>query len=113
MSKKKEDMFAWNDAIRKMNAGVTSPVYTNRWAYLRGVNGVVVHVFPTNYLKFSVKLQGKMGWSEGLFEVEDGERWGGSGTFKIFNTFDEALDVGIERVEEILNEQKEDRYDKS
>lgn len=72
--------------------------------YLRGINGVVVHVMPTNGLKFNVQLKANMGWSESLFQTEHGDRWGGSGTLKTFNNFDDALKAGIARVDELLEE---------
>jgi len=77
--------------------------------YLRGINGVVVHVMPTNGLKFCVQLKGKMGWTESLIQTEDGGRWGGSGTLKVFDKFDDAFEVGIARVDELLEELKEMR----
>lgn len=72
--------------------------------YLRGINGVVVHVIPTNGLKFNVQLKAKMGWSESLFQTEHGDRWGGSGTLKVFSDFDEALQNGIARVDELTEQ---------
>lgn len=69
--------------------------------YLRGICGVVVHVIPTNGLRFNVQLKGKMGWTENYF---NNDVWGGSGTLKEFNTFDEALEVGIARVDELIDE---------
>ena len=76
----------------------------NELDYLRGINGVVVHVIPTNGLKFNVQLRGKMGWTESLFETIDGDRWNGSGTLKTFDNFDDALEAGIARVDELLEE---------
>lgn len=76
----------------------------NKIEYLRGVCGVVVHVAPTNGLNFNVQLKGERGWSESYF---NDDRWGGSGTLMEFKTFDEALDVGIARVDELIFEMEQ------
>lgn len=72
----------------------------NKLEYLRGKSGVCVNV-SGGPLNFTVRLRGNMGWSETL--INNGE-WGGSGTIQTFCNFDDALDAGILRVKEILNE---------
>jgi hypothetical protein len=73
----------------------------DRFDYLRGVHGVAVSVNCSQYGQYVVQLKGKMGWSESLMKNDE---WGGTGTLKVFKNYDDALEAGIIRVQELILE---------